>query len=68
MDAYLHPALINGGIFLAPLAVPAPQDDGTNPPSDVIDASKVPASRTVVFEGSIRVINFEGSIRKVDFE
>lgn len=33
----------------------------------VIDATKVPADRRVVFEGSKRVVSFAGSIRKVSF-
>lgn len=36
-------------------------------PVDGIDAFKVPAARTVVFEGSKRVVTFEGSIRIVEF-
>lgn len=37
------------------------------PQPGTIDATKVPTSRRVVFEGSKRVVSFEGSIRKVRF-
>lgn len=38
------------------------------PPRTDIDATKVPAERRVVFEGSKRVVSFEGSRRLVSFE
>ena len=37
------------------------------PVTGLIDASKVPADRRVVFEGSKRVVSFPGSIHKVEF-
>lgn len=37
------------------------------PPDEVIDASKVPASRTVVFSGGIRIVAFPGGTRVVVF-
>jgi hypothetical protein len=46
-------------------------DTLTNPSTPgqtaTIDATKVPASRRIVFPGSIRVVKFPGSIRKVVF-
>lgn len=50
-------------VITAPLATAA----ASNQQPGTIDASKVPAARRVVFEGSKRVVSFEGSIRTVRF-
>lgn len=50
-----------GGSPYASAANTVPTGTGT------IDATKVPLSRQVLFEGSKRVVSFEGSIRKVRF-
>lgn len=49
------------------LAVPPVDNGGGTPATGTIDVLKVPASRTVVFGGSIRVVSFPGNIRTVEF-
>lgn len=41
--------------------------DNSTVPEGIIDATKVPLERRVVFEGSKRVVSFPGSIHKVEF-
>lgn len=53
-----------GGFEIQGVAPTLPPDE----PADGIDAAAVPASRRVVFAGSIRVVRFEGSTRLVRFE
>lgn len=56
---YFAPDLIGARAYFAPDVPPSvvtpPQTVGT------IDAATVPASRRVVFEGSMRVVTFDGS-------
>jgi len=40
---------------------------GTSPPTVVVDATKIPASRTVAFAGRARTVVFNGGIRTVLF-
>lgn len=53
--------------MLVSVNTPAIEETTTQPEPGIIDATKVPAERRVVFEGSKRVVSFEGSIRKVVF-
>lgn len=50
-----------GGIPAAVSGAPA------DPPVGGVDATKVPASRVVIFSGGVRVVAFEGGTRTVRF-
>lgn len=42
-------------------------DEGLPPPVGNIDVSKIPKSRTVVFDGGVRTVIFAGGTRTVTF-
>lgn len=61
---YLAPDTISGRAYLAPDVAPAV----IVPPAQAnVDASTVPASRTVAFPGGVRTVAFPGGTRVVVF-